>query len=208
MTRSMVVNWQPLEGWPPKDNAHNGRWSADRRPRRPGGQVHDGKNRVQEIGSGTVPRPPFPTSLREFQRQFAEEAACRAYLEACRWPEGFRCLRCGGARAYPLREWPRSECAQCRYQVSLTAGTVFHRTRTPLTTWFWPAYLMTTDKRGISALLLQRQLGIRRYETAWVILHKLRRAMVNVGREPLHGDVEIDDTWLAAHSRGCGGVGN
>jgi hypothetical protein len=60
---------------------------------------------------------------------------------------------------------------------------------------------MTTDKRGISALLLQRQLGIRRYETAWLILHKLRRAMVNVGREALHGDVEIDDTWIGAPKR-------
>lgn len=152
-----------------------------------------------------MPRPPFPTSLREFQRQFADEAACRAYLEACRWPEGFRCPRCGGAGAYPLREWPRRECTQCRYQVSLTAGTVFHRTRTPLTTWFWAAYLMTTDKRGISALLLQRQLGIRRYETAWLILHKLRRAMVNVGREALHGEVEIDDTWIGGPQPGLRG---
>ena len=152
-----------------------------------------------------MPRPAFPTSLRQFQRQFADEAACQSYLEACRWPEGFRCPRCGEHRAYPLREWPRRECAQCRYQVSLTAGTVVHRTRTPLTTWFWAAYLMTTDNRGISALLLQRQLGIRRYETAWLILHKLRRAMVNAAREPLHGDVEIDDTWIGGAQPGIRG---
>ena len=87
----------------------------------------------------------------------------------------------------------------------VTAGTVFHRTRTSLTTWFWAAYLMTTDKRGISALLLQRQLGIRRYETAWLILHKLRRAMVNAAREPLHGDVEIDDTWIGGAQPGIRG---
>jgi hypothetical protein len=62
--------------------------------------------------------------------------------------------------------------------------------------WFWAAYLMTTDKRGLSALLLQRQLGITRYETAWMMLHKLRRAMVNRGREPLQGEVELDDTWI------------
>ena len=85
---------------------------------------------------------------------------------------------------------------------------MFHRTKTPLTIWFWAAYLMTTDKRGISALLLQRQLGIRRYETAWLILHKLRRAMVNAAREPLHGDVEIDDTWIGGPHRACAGVAN
>ena len=152
-----------------------------------------------------MPRPAFPTSLREFQRQFADEAACRAYLEACRWPDGFRCPRCGGRRAYPLREWRRQECTQCRYQISLTAGTVFHRTRTPLTTWFWAAYLMTTDKRGLSALLLQRQLEIGRYETAWLILHKLRRAMVNAAREPLYGDIEIDDTWIGGAQPGVRG---
>lgn len=150
-------------------------------------------------------RPAFPTGLRQFQRQFADEAACRAYLETCRWPDGFRCPRCGHDRAFPLHDWQRRECAKCRYQVSLTAGTVFHRTRTPLTLWFWAAYLMTTDKRGIAALLLQRQLAIRRYETAWLILHKLRRAMVNAAREPLHGEVEIDDTWIGGPQPGLRG---
>ncbi len=152
-----------------------------------------------------MPRPAFPAGLQQFQRQFADEAACREYLEACRWPDGFRCPRCGHGRAFPLREWRRRECAKCRYQSSLTAGTVFHRTRTPLTLWFWAAYLMTTDKRGISALLLQRQLGIRRYETAWLILHKLRRAMVNATREPLYGEVEIDDTWIGGPQPGLRG---
>lgn len=152
-----------------------------------------------------MPRPPFPTSLRQFQQQFADEAACRTYLEQCRWPDGFRCPRCHGQQAYVLPAWHRRECAQCRYQVSLTAGTVFHRTKTPLTTWFWAAYLMTTDKRGISALLLQRQLSLRRYETAWLILHKLRRAMVNAAREPLHGEVEIDDTWVGGPQAGLRG---
>ena len=152
-----------------------------------------------------MPRPAFPTSLRQFQQQFADEAACREYLEVCRWPDGFRCPRCGSERVYPLREWQRRECAHCRYQVSVTAGTVLHRTKTPLTTWFWAAYLMTTDKRGISALLLQRQLGIRRYETAWLILHKLRRAMVNAAREQLRGEVEIDDTWIGGPQPGLKG---
>lgn len=150
-------------------------------------------------------RPAFPKNLRDFQRQFATDEACQQYLEACRWPHGFHCPRCGHGRAYPLRGWLRRECAACRYQVSLTAGTVFHRTKTPLTMWFWAAYLMTTDTRGISALVLQRQLGLRRYETAWLILHKLRRAMVNAAREPLHGAVELDDTWVGGPQPGLRG---
>ena len=93
----------------------------------------------------------------------------------------------------------------CRHQVSLTAGTVLHNTKTPLTHWFWAAYLMTTDTRGISALGLQRQLGLRRYETAWMMLHKLRRAMVNAAREPLHGEVEVDDTWIGGPQPGITG---
>jgi hypothetical protein len=100
------------------------------------------------------------------------------------------------------RRW---QCAACRHQVSLTSGTVLHNTKTPLTLWFWAAYLMTTDKRGVSALLLQRQLGLRRYETAWMILHKLRRATVNFAREPLRGEVEIDDTWVGGTQAGLRG---
>jgi transposase-like protein len=87
----------------------------------------------------------------------------------------------------------------------VTAGTVLHNTKTPLTVWFWAAYLMTTDKRGISALLLQRQLALRRYETAWMMLHKFRRAMVNMMREPLWGDVEVDDTWVGGTQAGLRG---
>ena len=75
----------------------------------------------------------------------------------------------------------------------------------PLTVWFWAAYLMTTDKRGISALLLQRQFALRRYETAWMMLHKFRRAMVNLEREPLRGQVEVDETWIGGNQAGLRG---
>jgi transposase-like protein len=97
------------------------------------------------------------------------------------------------------------QCTGCRYQVSLTSGTILHNTRVSLVLWFWVAYLMTTDKRGISALLLQRQLELRRYETAWMMLHKLRRAMVNVAREPLRGEVEIDEAWIGGPQAGLRG---
>ena len=158
--------------------------------------------RLQHIvyghGAASVSR-----SLREFQRQFASEEACQEYLAACRWPDGFKCPRCGNQRAYVMtRLW---QCAACRHQVSLTSGTILHNTRVSLVLWFWAAYLMTTDKRGISALLLQRQLELRRYETAWMMLHKLRRAMVNVAREPLRGEVEIDEAWIGGPQAGLRG---
>jgi transposase-like protein len=152
-----------------------------------------------------VPRPPFPKSLREFQTNFASEEACRSYLISCRWPDGFVCPRCGSRCAYELLELQRWQCVACRHQVSPTAGTVLHNTRTPLTAWFWAAYLMTTDKRGISALLLQQQLGLSRYETAWMMLHKFRRAMVDTTREPLWGDVEVDETWVGGQQAGLRG---
>ena len=150
-------------------------------------------------------RPAFPKNLIEFQSQFATEAACRAYLAACRWPDGFVCPQCGNRSARELAGLGRWQCARCRRQVSLTAGTVLHKTKLPLTVWFWAAYLMTTDKRGISALLLQRQLGLGCYETAWMMLHKFRRAMVNLEREPLRGEVEVDDTWIGGPQAGLRG---
>ena len=152
-----------------------------------------------------MPSAPFPKTLREFQSKFATEEACQRYLAACRWPEGFVCPRCGNRDAYELVKRRCWQCTGCRHQVSITAGTILHNTKTPLTVWFWAAYLMTTDKRGVSALLLQRQLALRRYETAWMMLHKFRRAMVNLGREPLRGEVEVDDTWVGGTQAGLRG---
>ena len=115
------------------------------------------------------------------------------------------CPRCGHRHAYDIEKQRLWQCAACRHQVSLTSGTVLHNTKTPLTVWFWAAYLMTTDKRGVSAAFLQRQLGLSRYETAWMMLHKLRRAMVNATRESLHGEVEVDDTWIGGPQAGLRG---
>lgn len=142
-------------------------------------------------------RPDFPRSIVEFQRRFADEEACRAYLFASRWPEGYRCRRCGsgeiGDRHRARNVW---QCKACAKQTSVTAGTVMHGTRTPLTLWFWAAYLVSTHTPGMSALQLQRQLGITRYETAWLILHKLRRAMVAPERQLLKGAVEVDEAFV------------
>jgi hypothetical protein len=103
---------------------------------------------------------------------------------------------CGGYGAARRLLW---QCSACRYQVSVTAGSVLHRTRTPLHLWFWAAYLVTTGTPGISALQLQRQLGLSRYETAWMMLHKLRRAMVN----PERGQLTGADDDVAVHRGRC-----
>jgi transposase-like protein len=152
-----------------------------------------------------MPRPPFPKTLRQFQSDFATEEACQQYLTACRWPDGFICPRCGHGKAYELLNQRRQQCCKCRFQVSVTSGTILHRTKIPLTHWFWAAYLMTTDKRGVSALFLQRQLGLICYESTWMMLHKLRRAMVNTSREPLRGEVEVDETWIGGEQAGLRG---
>jgi transposase-like protein len=137
----------------------------------------------------------------EFQERFATEAACLEYLAASRWPDGFECPGCGSRRAWVLDRRHLWECGDCHLQTSVTAGTVMHGTRTPLRLWFWAAYLVATHHPGISAKQLERQLGIR-YETAWLILQKLRRAMVAPEREPLKAEVEVDEFFLGGLEEG------
>src|SRR6516162_7313483 len=139
----------------------------------------------------------FPRSLLEFQQRFGDEAACAQYLATARWPDGFVCPSCGGGKAWPLetKAWTY-ECAGCRRQTSVTAGTIMHHSKLPLTAWFWATYLMATHSNGISALQLQSQLGLGSYRTAWMLCAKLRRAMVDPQREPLSGVVEADETII------------
>jgi len=143
----------------------------------------------------------YPRTLAEFEARFATEDACRAYLVRLRWANGFRCPRCGGATAWPVRTvlW---QCAGCGRQTSVTAGTVFQDTRTPLTTWFRAMWCVTSTKTGTSALALQHELGLGSYQTAWTWLHKLRRAMVRPGRDRLSGHVEVDESFVG----GLGGA--
>ena len=145
----------------------------------------------------------FPRPCANFKATLPPRKPAKGILRPAAGPRA--CPRCGDRRAYDLVNQRRWQCAGCRHQVSLTAGTVLHRTKIPLTHWFWAAYLMTTDKRGVSALLVQRQLGLSCYETAWMLLHKLRRAMVNLAREPLYGEVEVDETWIGGEQAGLRG---
>jgi len=146
----------------------------------------------------------YPRTLMELEQRFSDESACRAYLFALRWPTGFVCPRCGGTAAWSTGRglWI---CAGCRRQVSVTAGTLFQGSKLPLTVWFRAMWHVTSQKHGISALGLQRVLGLGSYKTAWALLHKLRRAMVRPGRERLHGVVEVDETYWGAPEEGVMG---
>lgn len=140
------------------------------------------------------------------ERRFATEAAWRAYLTQLRWPTGFICPVCHGQPGWVDRRH-RWTCARCRRQSTVTAGTIFESTRLPLRLWFRAVWLVTSQKSGTSALGLQRVLGLGSYETAWTWLHKLRRAMVRPGREPLGGTVEVDETFVGGVSSGTGRAG-
>lgn len=135
-------------------------------------------------------------SLAEFQGAFPDEASCAAFLFARRWPGGFACPACGKARAVALKSRPRLlECLDCGRQTSMTAGTAMHRSKLPLTTWFWAAHLMATHSNGMSARQLANQLGVT-YKTAWLLTQKLRRTMVDPNRDLLESVVEVDQTEI------------
>lgn len=146
----------------------------------------------------------YPGSYAELLAWFPDDEACLDYLEWLRWPEGWRCPACGCGRGWRLTRGLR-ECAECGRQVSATAGTIFHRTRTPLTVWFAAVWLLTSQKYGVSALGLQRVLGLGSYQTAWMMLHRLRAAMVRPGRERLSGRVEVDETYVGGEEEGVQG---
>lgn len=136
----------------------------------------------------------YPRTLMELERQFGDETSCRAYLFSLRWPEGFACPHCRGQSAWAMTGG-RWLCAGCRKQVSVTAGTIFQDSKLPLMVWFRAMWQLTSQKNGVSAMGLQRVLGLGSYKTAWTVLHKLRRAMVRPGRDRLHGVVEVDEAY-------------
>lgn len=148
----------------------------------------------------------YPRTAQEFQRWFATENSCREYLSRLRWPDGFNCPRCGHDRTWAVRRqlW---RCMRCRYETSLIAGTLFQDTRMPLQIWFQAMWYVTNQKQGVSALGLQRVLGLGSYRTAWTWLHKLRRAMVRPGRDRLQGTVEVDETFVGGPRPGKRGRG-
>ena len=157
------------------------------------------------MGSQPLGGRDYPRTYQEFRDWFPNDAACVEYLGQLRWPDGFICPVCGGDRSWRTARglWM---CAGCGRKTSATAGTIFHRSHTPLSTWFAAAWFVTSQKNGISALGLQRVLGFGSYETAWAWMQKLRRAMVRPDRELLSGVVELDETFVGGRSTGKDGA--
>jgi transposase-like protein len=149
----------------------------------------------------------FPTNLPDFLDRFGTEEACTEYLFQQKWPNGFRCNRCGCQEAHALPSRAIYVCYGCRHHHSVTSGTALHGTRKGLKAWFLALYFMVTSKQGLSAKELQRQMGFGSYETAWTWLHKLRRCMVDPERTPLCGLVEVDETWIGSPQKGVRGRG-
>ena len=149
----------------------------------------------------STPGKDYPQTWNEFLDWFATEEACLAYLERLRWTQGFVCPRCGCVGNAYRASRTRLMCPSCQHQSTVTAGTLFDKTRTPLRVWLGAAWYLTNQKQGVSALGLQRVLGLGSYQTAWTMLHRLRRAMVRPGREQLKGLVEVDEPYLAITDR-------
>jgi transposase-like protein len=144
----------------------------------------------------------YPQTYQQFLEWFADDDACREFLLRCRWKEGFACPRCGKKSEPWVTARGHLHCRLCGHQVSATAGTIFEGTRISLQTWFSAMWFVTSQKDGASALGLKRVLGLGSYQTAWVWLHKLRRAMVRPGRDRLSGRIEVDETYVGGSEKG------
>jgi transposase-like protein len=141
-------------------------------------------------------------SFFEFTNSFGTEEACREHLFHIRWPNGFVCPKCGHPECYSLKTRHIHECKKCHYQASVTSGTVLDKTRVPLQKWFWAIYFMSSDKRGHSALQLQKEIGVG-YKTAWFMLHRIRTAMMEKDWDyKLYNIVETDEAFFGAPTRG------
>jgi len=149
----------------------------------------------------------FPRTLIEFQDQFPDDAHCWAYLRRARWPHGFECPRCGGRGSHFLANRWLEQCRSCRYQSSVTAGTVFHGTRVSLRVWFLGVFFLARHKKGISALQFQKDTGLGSYQTAWTLLHKLRSGLSALPAPLLAGHIEADETYIGGYRKGWNGRG-
>lgn len=152
-----------------------------------------------KVGAGEA----FPRNLMEFLDKFGTDETCLGYLSAIRWPDGFICPACGSRDGWATARGTMY-CRGCDRQTSLTAGTVLHNSRTPIRKWFVAVWLLCTQKTGVSAKTIQRELSVG-YKTAWLMLQKLRRATVRAERSLLRGMVEVDETYVGGPESGVGG---
>src|SRR2546428_2603112 len=162
------------------------------------------------------PKPVHQLTAAQFERMFPHEDACKAYLQARRWPEGVHCPRCGNPAVYDLAtrkwHWQCHQCAPDGYRFSLLVGTIFENTNKPLRDWFRVIHLMLTSKKGMSALQIFRYMGFGSYKTAWLMCSKIRVALGNTEFKQLIGYVEVDETYVGGKAKnkhkGPGGRGD
>lgn len=146
----------------------------------------------------------YPKDLLEFEHWFRTEADCLTYVIKLRWPDGFLCPYCGSIESWQLGSG-RYKCRSCRRETSVLAGTLFQDSRKSLVFWFRALWHVTNQKNGANAMSLQRALGLGSYATAWLWLHKMRRAMVRPGRDRLSGRIEVDETFVGGEVIGLRG---
>jgi transposase-like protein len=141
----------------------------------------------------------FDINLVSLVEKFNSEDKCRAYLEALRWPEGVKCPRCGHTTVSRIQDRSQFDCDGCRYQFSVTAGTIFHDTKLPLWKWFLATYMMVESKKGVSANQLKRTLAVS-YRTAWYLCHRIRKALESPDGILSTGPVQIDGTYVGGRT--------
>ncbi len=142
----------------------------------------------------------YPKNLREFDRLFAHKDACLRFLETVRWGNHFQCQRCGGSEFWTLSTGLR-RCQNCRFKNSVKTGTIFESSRLPLKMWFYAIWWISAQKTGVSALDLQKDVGLGSYRSAWLLLHKIRHAMTQADRLLLQGEVEFDEFFSGAQNK-------
>lgn len=143
-----------------------------------------------------------PMGFVEFSEAYATEEACRQKVFEARWPDGFVCPKCGGQKCCYVTSKNCYQCQKCKHQTSPKVGTLMEKSPLAYRTWLWAIYLVATDKRGISAMELMRQLHVT-YKTAWYLLHRIREAMGNADENCLlQGMVELDDTYFGGPGTG------
>ena len=150
-----------------------------------------------------MPNKTKDMDMMKLMERFHSDEGCRAVLEELRWPNGVACTRCGSLSISRIEQRPQYDCNSCRYQFSVTAGTIFHDSHLPLPKWFVATMLMCVSKKGISALQMKRTLNVH-YKTAWYLCHRIRAAMAEANPKPLSGTVEADETFIGGRAKGKG----
>src|ERR1041385_2743788 len=148
-----------------------------------------------------IKEPKSDINLVNLIERFGTDEKCREHLVSVRWPKGVECPRCKSKSISKVLERNQYDCNQCRYQFSVTSGTVFHDTHLPLWKWFLATYLMCESQKGMRANQLKRTLGVA-YKTAWYLCHRIRSAMVEANPEPLEGVIEADETYIGGKYKG------